>query len=152
MCAARRRSGGRRVRKAFTLLEILLVVGLLALLAAFVVPALTGAADEAKIKLAEAAIGANGPLSQSIDLYKINVGLYPEELKYLFEKPGDDELAEKWRGPYIKDPSGLKDPWGRDFQYDPEGDHNPNGIDLWSMGPDGIDGNEDDITSWVSDR
>lgn len=152
MCATRRKSGRRRARKAFTLLEILLVVGLLALLAAFVVPALTGAADSAKIDLARAAIGANGPLSQSIDLYKVNVGMWPEELKYLFEKPGDDDLAEKWRGPYIKDPSGFKDPWGRDFQYDPEGDHNPNGIDLWSMGPDGIDGNEDDLTSWESDR
>lgn len=155
MCAARRRSGvgrARRTRKAFTLLEILLVVGLLALLAAFVVPALTGAADSAKIDMAKAAIGANGPLSQSIDLYKVHVGMYPEELKYLLEKPADSDLADKWRGPYIKDPSGLKDPWGRDYQYDPEGDRNPNGVDLWSMGPDGIDGNEDDITSWVSDR
>jgi general secretion pathway protein G len=113
---------------------------------------LTGAADSAKIALAKAVIGANGPLSQSIDLYKVNVGMYPEELKYLLEKPGDDELAEKWRGPYIKDPSGLKDPWDRDYQYDPEGDHNPNGVDLWSMGPDGIDGDEDDIRNWERDR
>ena len=72
MCAARRKSGVRRAHKAFTLLEILLVVGLLDLLAAFVVPALTGAADSAKIDLARAAIGANGPLSQSIDLFKVN--------------------------------------------------------------------------------
>jgi len=152
MYPARRRFGVRRGRRAFTLLEILLVVGLLALLAAFVVPALTGQADKAKIDMAKAAIGPNGPLSQSIDLYKVNVGQFPEELKELIEKPSDEDIAQKWRGPYIKDVSGLKDPWGRDFQYDPQGEHNPGQVDLWSMGPDGIDGNEDDITNWESDR
>ncbi len=146
------RRGGRR--GAFTLLEILLVVGLLALLAAFVVPALTTQGEKAKSDLARAAIGPNGQLSRNIDLYKFNTGVFPQELKYLLERPTEDEEGERWSGPYIKDASGLKDPWGHDFQYDPEGAHQGEmgGYDLWSMGGDGKDGTEDDITNWEDDR
>jgi general secretion pathway protein G len=147
-----RKQGGRRERTAFTLLEILLVVGLLALLAAFVVPSLTKQAENAKIDMARAAIGPNGPLSQSIDLFKTNTGQYPEELKYLCEKPGNDEVAEKWKGPYIKDPSGLIDPWGHEYKYENPGKHNEAFVDLWSMGPDGQDGTEDDVKNWKDDR
>lgn len=153
MYPTKRKSPLRGTRRGFTLLEILLVVGLLALLAAFVVPALTKQGEEARKGIAEAAIGANSPLSQAIDLFQVNTGQFPKELKGLIEKPNDDEIAEKWKGPYIKDSKGLKDPWGRDYEYDPEGEHHPNGgVDLWSKGPDGITGNEDDITNWEDDR
>ncbi|MCK6455332.1 MAG: type II secretion system major pseudopilin GspG [Phycisphaerae bacterium] len=145
------RSARRTGRRGFTLLEILLVVGLLALLAAFAIPALSSSGEKAKVKIAEAAVKSNGTISQSIDLYKFECGKYPEELKYLFEKPTDDEVGKKWAGPYIKDPDGLKDPWGRDYQYAAPGSHNEQGYDLWSMGPDGVDGNEDDIRNWKTD-
>jgi len=149
MNATRRRSV-RRNRKAFTLLEILLVVGLLALLAAFVVPTLVGQADKAKVDLARTAVGPNGPLANAIDLFKINCGQWPEELKYLYEKPSDPDLSKNWiQG--IKDMSGLKDPWGRDYQYRAPGEKNKDSVDLWSLGPDGLDGSEDDITNWVSE-
>lgn len=139
-------------RRGFTLLEILLVVGLLALLAAFVVPALTTQSDKAKVKLAEAAIGPNGPLSQSINLFKVNTGIYPEELKYLLEKPSDDDIAKKWAGPYIEDEKGLKDPWDNEYQYNANGQHNENKYDLWSNGQDGREGTEDDVVNWKTDR
>jgi general secretion pathway protein G len=144
----RRRSG----RQAFTLLEILLVVGLLALLASFAIPALVGQGEKAKRQMAKAAIGPNGPLAQAIKLFKFNTGVYPEEMKYLIEKPNDEEIAEKWGEPYLEDISGLSDPWGHEFQYNAEGRHNEGKFDLWSMGPDGIDGNEDDIKNWKDDR
>ncbi|MBN2560839.1 MAG: type II secretion system major pseudopilin GspG [Phycisphaerae bacterium] len=147
-----RKRGRRGGRKAFTLLEILLVVGLLALLASFAIPALVGQGKQAKIKMAEAAIGPNGPLAQAIKLFKFNTGVYPEELKYLIEKPSDDEVAEKWGEAYLEDVSGLTDPWGHDYQYNAEGRHNEGKFDLWSMGPDGVDGNEDDIKNWKDDR
>lgn len=139
-------------RRGFTLLEILLVVGLLALLAAFVVPALTTQSDKAKVKLAEAAIGPNGPLSQSINLFKVNTGIYPEELKYLLEKPSDDDIAKKWAGPYIEDESGLIDPWDHEYQYNATGQHKEGKYDLWSWGPDGRDGTDDDVVNWKTDR
>jgi general secretion pathway protein G len=36
--------------------------------------------------------------------------------------------------------------------YEAPGKHNESGYDLWSKGPDGIDGNEDDVVSWETDR
>lgn len=144
-----KRTAGRR---GFTLLEILLVVGLLALLAAFVVPNLIGQSDRAKIDIVKAAIGPNGGISNVIDLFRSNTGVYPEELKYLLEKPSDDEIAKKWTGPYIKDDSGLIDPWDREYQYNPTGQHNEGRYDLWSLGPDGQDGTDDDIVNWKTDR
>lgn len=141
-------------RRAFTLLEILLVVGLLALLAAFAIPALFAQGENAKKKMVEAAIGPNGTIAQAIKMYKFNVGKYPEELKYLVEQPSDDSIAKKWKsgGPFLEDIQGLTDPWGNDYQYKAPGSRNEGSFDLWSMGPDGTDGNEDDIGNWKDDR
>ena len=75
-----RKRGRRGGRRAFTLLEILLVVGLLALLASFVVPALSSKGEQAKVDLARAAIGPNGPLTQAIEMFRFDTGVYPEEL------------------------------------------------------------------------
>lgn len=139
-------------RKGFTLLEILLVVGLLALLAAFAIPNFITQGEEAKKKMVRAAIGPNGTITQAIDMYKFNTGQYPEELKYLVEKPRDDDVAKKWTGPYIKDLAMLKDPWDNDYMYQAPGQRNQDGIDLWSKGADGRDGTEDDINNWKDDR
>ncbi len=142
----------RRKALGFTLLEILLVVGLLALLAAFVVPNLTKQSENAKVNIARAAIGPNGQLSQCIKIFKENTGVYPEELKYLMEKPSDEDVAKKWTGPYIEDESGLQDPWGHEYQYNANGQHNEGRYDLWSNGPDGREGTDDDIVNWKTDR
>jgi general secretion pathway protein G len=145
----RYRRGGR---KAFTLLEILLVVGLLALLASFALPALFSSGEQAKKDMARAAIGPSGPLAGAIKMFKFHTNEYPKELKYLMEKPSETEVAEKWAGPYLEDASGLKDPWGHDFEYNAEGRHNEGKFDLWSRGQDGKDGTEDDICNWKTDR
>ncbi len=144
------RSTGR-ARRGFTLLEILLVVGLLALLAAFAIPALVGQGERARVDMAKAAIGPNGSLSQAIDLYKFNTNSYPEKLEDLMVKPNDDDIAEKWGGPYLKDESGLLDPWGKPYVYQFPGDRNEGKYDLYSLGSDGIDGNDDDIVNWKKD-
>jgi general secretion pathway protein G len=143
----------RRKRKAFTLLEILLVVGILALLAAFVVPNIMQSGKQAKIGIATAAVKGNGPISQALEKYQFDVGVYPETdegLKALFELPSSiDEEDNKWKGPYLKgDPEELKDPWGNEYQYKSPGDVNEDGFDLWSNGPDAKEGTDDDIKNW----
>lgn len=143
----------RRQARGFTLLEIMLVVGLLALLAAFVIPNLTRRGEQAKIDLTRAAIGPNGVISNEIRQYQIDVGKYPETLKELSEKPTDEELAKQWKGPYIENPDNMKDAWNHEYGYK-SGDaatHNEKKFDLWSSGPDGIEGNEDDIVNWKKD-
>jgi general secretion pathway protein G len=62
----------------------------------------------------------------------------------LVEKPRE---AKNWHGPYL-DGKIPKDPWGNDYLYECPGTHNRDAYDLWSAGPDGVSGTEDDITNW----
>ena len=78
------------------------------------------------------------------------MGRYPESLMDLIEKPSDldEEDGPVWKGPYIQDPRSFKDPWGHEYQYKSPGDVNQEAYDMWSMGKDGQDGTEDDITNY----
>ena len=73
---------------------------------------------------------------------------FPSKLEDLWEKPSDSTLADKWDGPYLEE---LKeDPWGNPYQYAPQGKKNVGKFDLWSNGPDGKSGTDDDIGNWDS--
>ncbi len=144
-----------RKRRGFTLFEILLVIAILALLAAFVLPRFMGAEVDAKVGMAKAAIGRTGPIAKALDLYHLHMGKYPEGeegLRKLVEKPDDEEEAKKWRGPYIDDVSSFKDPWDHEYRYRFPGETREDKYDLWSLGPDGEDGTDDDIKSWATDE
>jgi general secretion pathway protein G len=136
-------------RRAFTLLEVLMVVVIIGILAALVVPNFFGAQEGAKEDLTRALVdsGVNGTL----DMYRMHMGRYPttdEGLAALIEEPDDEELAEKWRGPYLKEGAKLQDAWGHDLIYESPGQYNENTYDLSSPGKDGQEGTEDDITNW----
>lgn len=143
----------RRRRSAFTLMEVLLVAGILALLAAFAVPKLFQTATDAKIKLAEAAVGPNGPLAQALERYKYNMGAYPEtdEGMDMLLQSRDEVDDERYKGPYLQN-DRIEDPWGNPFEYRSPGDVHEDGFDLWSRGPDGKDNDgkedSDDIKNW----
>jgi general secretion pathway protein G len=146
----------RRRGPAFTLIEVLLVAGILALLAAFAIPKLFGQAEKAKIDLARAAIGRNGPVGKGLESYKWDMGKYPdtdEGLAALY-RPKRINAEDRYGGPYMEGPyEGLKDPWGNPFEYRSPGDINEDEYDLWSRGPDRNDdgGKEgsDDIKNWI---
>ena len=146
----------RRTRSAFTLIEVLLVAGILALLAAFAIPRLFSQAEEARRKIARAAIGRNGPIGKALGSYKWHMGKYPdtdEGLAALFERK-DRVDDERYQGPYLEGTyEELKDPWGNPYEYRCPGEVNEDGFDLWSRGPDTKDdgGKEgsDDIKNWV---
>jgi general secretion pathway protein G len=140
----RRRAGQGAFRVGFTLIELLLVLVILAALAAVVVPKFTKRSEQARITAASTDI-AN--LEVALDAFEVDTSRYPtseEGLKALIEQPGD---LKGWSGAYIK--RGVpKDPWGDLYVYKQPGQHNTDGYDLHSFGPDGLDGGEDDIDNW----
>jgi general secretion pathway protein G len=86
-----------------------------------------------------------GGIKGALDQYKVDTGSYPKSLQDLVQKPDD---AKNWRGPYFDPPKLPVDPWGNDYFYEYPGKHNPNAYDLFSAGPDGRIGTEDDIGNW----
>jgi general secretion pathway protein G len=139
------RLGRNRVVTAFTLIELLLVLVILATLAAIVVPKFTKRGEQAKITAASTDISS---IQLAMDAFEIDCGRYPtseEGLRAMVEQPSN---ANGWKGPYLS--KGMpKDPWDNPYVYRYPGQHNVNGYDLHSYGPDGQDGGGDDIDNWT---
>jgi general secretion pathway protein G len=139
-----RKVAKRTIRKAFTLVEVLLVLIILVIIGSIVVPNIFGAKDQADRNAAKTQITN---LKAAIRLYRLNMNKYPTALKDLRERPSDKAEADKWGSPYLEE--DLKqDPWGNEYQYLAQGKKNADGFDLWSNGPDGQSGTDDDIGNW----
>lgn len=132
--------------RGFTLVELLVVLVILGLIAAFVAPQVIKYLGSAKTKVAAIQIER---FSGILDLYRLEVGRYPstdEGLQALLEQPAGVEM---WNGPYIKKADALIDPWGKPYEYRSPGEHGE--YDLFTLGVDGSeggDGEDQDITSW----
>lgn len=138
----------RKKNKAFTLIEILLVVVIIGILVAMVVPDLSGQGRKARISATRADIEAN--LATALDLYELENGQYPttdQGLKALIRKPGSSPQAPNWDGPYLKKKRIPRDPWKRVYVYTSPGIYNSGEYDLSSYGPDGVE-SDDDISNW----
>jgi general secretion pathway protein G len=134
----------RNLQRAFTLIELLLVLVILGVLAAIVVHKFTGRTEQARITAAQTQIATFGT---ALDAFEVDNGYYPKGrngLQDLFVQPRD---AVSWKGPYMKGSMPV-DPWGNPYVYECPGKHNPTSYDLMSMGPDGREGGDDDITNW----
>ncbi|MFA5005398.1 MAG: type II secretion system major pseudopilin GspG [Candidatus Omnitrophota bacterium] len=130
------------MKKAFTLIELMLVVIIIGVLSAMVVPKLAGRSEQARTQAAKTDINSSIPLA--VDLYEMDIGSYPESLDNLRTRPGAG--AENWRGPYLK--KKPLDPWGREYIYKFPGEHNQDSYDLSSAGNDGKPGTDDDVVNW----
>ena len=137
---------GRPAAAGFTLIELLVVLVILGLLAAFVAPQVLKYLSKAKTDVARAQI-VN--IASILDLYRLEVGSYPDQqdgLNALLQQPAD---APRWNGPYVKKADALIDPWGEMYQYRFPGEHGD--YDLYTLGADqaaGGEGENQDVTSW----
>ncbi len=111
----KRRSEWRGYREAgFTLLELLVVLGIVALLATIAGPQVLRYLGKARTETAKAQIAA---ISTALELFALDNGTFPPQqvgLSGLMQAPTN---LPAWRGPYLKRAEGLIDPWGRPYQY-----------------------------------
>lgn len=135
-------------KNAFTMIEIMLVVIIIGILAAMVIPNIAGRGEQARAAAARADIEAN--IASALDLYELDNGQYPateQGLDALIQKPSAAPVPLHWNGPYLKKKKIPLDPWGREYGYRCPGTHDPEGFDLFSFGPDGVE-SADDIVNW----
>lgn len=131
--------------RGFTLLELLVVMVIIGMLAAFVAPRYFAQVGKSQAKAAKAQITA---LEQALDQFRLDVGRYPsneEGLQALTTAPAS---VPGWAGPYLKK-AAPNDPWGHPFVYVQPGTHGE--LDLSSYGKDGREGGTGenaDITNW----
>jgi len=130
-----------RHRRGFTLVEMLLVLVILAVLAAIVIPKMSGRSQQAKVTAASTQI--NG-FETALDMFEADTGFYPKSLDALVNEPSG---TQNWKGPYLKQGIPL-DPWGNPYLYSYPGKNNARGYDLQAVGPDGRPGGDDDIMNW----
>jgi len=126
------------MKKAFTLLEIMIVVVILGLLASLVVPNLIGQGEKAKEKLVCVQMKM---LKDSLNSFKLDEGVYPstqEGLKALLKNPNPEKYKHYPENGYLDSKTLPTDPWGNQFIYI----NNNSDIDLISLGADGKEGGE----------
>ena len=139
---------GNRRQGGFTLIEVMVVVVILGILAAFVVPNIMGEPDKARILKAKSDIRS---MENALDMYRLDNHRYPttdQGLEALVERPdtGPEPQDYKQGGYMDRIP---EDPWGNDYRYLQPGEHGE--VDIWTLGADGESGGEDvnaDIGNW----
>ncbi|PIG26776.1 type II secretion system protein G (GspG) [Janthinobacterium sp. 35] len=128
-----------RGARGFTLLELLVVIVIIGLLAAYVGPKYFAQLGKSEVTVAKAQIEA---FEKSLDTYRLDVGRYPsteEGLGALLVAP--PAAGTRWNGPYLKKAVPL-DPWGHAYQYRAPGSKGE--YDIVSMGKDGQPGGSGD--------
>jgi general secretion pathway protein G len=124
------------MKKAFSLIEIMIVIVILGLIASLVVPNLIGQSEKAKEKLVCVQMKS---LKDSLDSFKIEEGSYPttqEGLEALIKNPNPQKYKNYPQNGFLSSKKLPKDPWGNDYIYV----NNDGNIDLISLGADGKEG------------
>lgn len=127
----------RPLRAAFTLMEMMLVLAIIAILIAIGAVTLGEVDENAKFTAAEAQMST---LKTAITQYKTLNRAMPPSLEALVTPPANARHKRQ----LVKE-EGIIDPWGSKFQYRTPGRNSKSAYDIYSMGPDKKDGGDDDI-------
>ncbi|MDB2386779.1 type II secretion system major pseudopilin GspG [Shewanella sp.] len=135
----------RNKQQGFTLLEVMVVIVILGVLASMVIPNLMGNKDKADQQKAVSDIVA---LENALDMYRLDNSIYPtteQGLDALVNKPTMSPEPRNYREDgYVK--RLPQDPWRKEYLLLSPGENGK--IDVFSAGPDGQPGTEDDIGNW----
>ncbi|MDR2168967.1 MAG: type II secretion system major pseudopilin GspG [Planctomycetaceae bacterium] len=134
---------GRGYKVGFTLIEIMVVLFILLAMFGATVVGYNSFLESGKKQTTKQYI-AN--LDTAIRGYSLNVGKYPSALQDLISCPSDVSPNKWGTEPYLRTLQQT-DPWQNEYRYITPGQHVKE-FDVWSPGPDGQDGTEDDIGNW----
>lgn len=134
------------LRSGFTLLEMVIVLGIIAVLLGGSIALIGGIGDSAKLQRTTSDFNAIG---SALEGYKLNAGTYPttqQGLKALIDRPTSSPQPKRWVRVFTKGKI-PEDPWGNEYRYAFPGSKNTTTFELISNGPDGRPNTEDDISS-----
>ena len=120
--------------RGFTLLELLVVIVIIGLLAAYVGPKYFAQLGKSQVTIAKAQIEA---LEKALDTYRLDVGRYPNNEEGLMSLVNKPAAANNWNGPYLKK-DVPHDPWGNPYLYKVPGSKSE--FEIISYGKDGQPG------------
>lgn len=129
----------------FTLIEMVLVLGIVALLVGAGIFQLTGVLEGGREKRVK---GDLTTISSALRAYEMQNGFLPsteQGVAALWEKPNSRPAPQNWR-PFLKKP--IVDAWGNPFLYRRPGAKDKGGFDVYSAGEDGKPDTADDIGNW----
>jgi general secretion pathway protein G len=126
-------------------MEMMLVLLIIALILGMVAVKFGNLGNNAQIVTTEGKIQS---LEAGLMSYKTMNMFYPTQqqgLEALVRRPTSDPQPKRW-SEFVK-PDALMDPWGSKIQYRYPGKHNPQSYDIFSLGPDKVE-SDDDIGNW----
>ena len=137
-------SSSHLVRSGFTLLEMVIVLGIIAMIMGGAIFTMQRISDSGAITVVD---GDFSSINNGLQSYKTNAGHYPAEqqgLKALVEKPTSTPRPRRWTQIMDKVP---RDPWDNEYVYKYPGSKDRSRPELISLGKDGLEGTEDDMSN-----
>lgn len=132
-------------QSGFTMLEMMVVIVILGIMATLVLPQIFGQREQADMQKAISDITA---LENAMEMYRVQNGIYPtteQGLEALVSAPQTDPRPRNYQSDgYIR--RLPADPWGNEYRLLSPGQNGR--YDIFSVGPDGQPGTEDDIGNW----